>query len=192
MRDIAVLIMDKIEALQQEKQSLLIAVDGRCAAGKTTFAAYLQEALSCNVIHMYHFFPRPEQQSPERMNEPGGNVDHERLISEVLVPLRQGGDFSYRLFDCQRQDFGEAVFLKANEVNIVEGSYSCHPALWDYYDLRIFLTIDSEKQLQRIRKRNGFVHSSDFINKWIPLEERYFAAFNVEERCDYCFHNISL
>ena len=70
---------------------------------------------------------------------------------------------------------------------VVEGSYCCHPKLWGLYDLHIFLTILPQEQLMRIKARNGEEGSKIFKSKWIPLEELYFKAFSIEERCELCF-----
>lgn len=56
VKETAEKILMEIQVRRQEKQHLLVAIDGRCAAGKTTIAAKLQELCSCNVIHMDHFF----------------------------------------------------------------------------------------------------------------------------------------
>ena len=178
-------ISQKIESIK--KQRLLIAIDGRCAAGKTTLAAHLRMVHNCNVVPMDDFFLQPEQRTPERLAEPGGNVDYERFVNEVLIPLTQGRPFSYRPYDCQKQDFMEAIQIEPHYLNIIEGSYSCHPCFFDYYDLRIFLTINTTMQQSRISKRNGEVCAAQFTEKWIPLEERYFSAYSIEERCDLCF-----
>ena len=66
---------------------------------------------------------------------------------------------------------------------MVEGSYSCHPELWDHYDLHIFVSVDLQEQIKRILRRNGS-YAAVFREKWIPLEERYFAAFDLENRCE--------
>ena len=179
-------ILQKIDELLIQKKRLIIAVDGRCAAGKTTLAALIKDIYDCNVIQMDHFFPQSGQRTPERLGEPGGNVDYERVLDEVMGPLRRGGDFTYRPYDCQRMDFGDAVSVEENKINVVEGSYSCHPALFDCYDLRIFLTVGPEEQSRRILERNGPVRAEEFRDKWIPYEERYFSAFDIEKRCDYC------
>ncbi len=42
-----------------------------------------------------------------------------------------------------------------------------------------------EEQERRIEARNGPEGAKAFRSKWIPLEERYFAAYSVEERCEY-------
>ena len=68
---------------------------------------------------------------------------------------------------------------------VVEGSYACHRALWDLYDLRVFLTVDPREQIRRITARNG-AYAAVFCEKWIPLEERYFANEDLEHRCDLC------
>ena len=66
----------------------------------------------------------------------------------------------------------------------MEGSYSLHPSLWEFYDLRIFLTVDPEEQMRRIIQRNGMERAEIFRDRWIPLEEKYFSAFDIASRCD--------
>lgn len=165
---------------------LLIAIDGRCAAGKTTLAAYLMDRYHATLIHMDDFFLRPEQRTAERLNEPGGNVDYERFLQEVLLPLRAGNAFSYRPYDCHRQTLTDPLWVEPHAVCIVEGSYSCHPTLWSYYDLHIFLTVKPDEQMRRIALRNGESHVEQFRQTWIPLEERYFTTYRIMERCDPC------
>lgn len=179
-----------LRQIRSSAPPLLIAIDGRCAAGKTTMAAKLQEAIGCNVIHMDHFFLQPVQRTGQRMREPGGNVDHERFLEEVMLPLSRGQSFSYRIYDCKTMELSSPVRVEPGEITVVEGSYSCHPVLWDFYDLRIFLDVGAEEQLRRIRCRNGEQALSVFRDRWIPLEERYFAAYQIRERCDLTFQEL--
>ena len=184
---IALTIKGRIDERLAASPRLLIAIDGRCAAGKTTLAAHLKKTYDANVIHMDQFFLQPEQRTEERLNEPGGNVDYERVLQEVLLPLKAGKAFSYRPYDCHTQTLTDPVWMEPRAINIVEGSYSCHPALWIQYGLRIFLTVDPETQLQRIRMRNGESGVVRFQEIWISLEERYFAAYRIAQRCELCF-----
>lgn len=177
-----------IQNLLQKKPSVLIAIDGRCASGKTTLASRIKEIHDCNLIHMDHFFLRPNQRTAERINTPGGNVDHERFLQETLLPLRDGEAFSYRPYDCQTQTFTEPIQIFPKAVNIIEGSYSCHPTLCKYYDLRVFLTLEKAEQLRRIEHRNGKSEALIFEEKWIPLEEAYFSAFSIAENSDLKFN----
>lgn len=168
------------------KEPFLIAVDGRCGAGKTTLAEGLQKKTGCKVIHMDHFFLRPQQRSEERLRKPGGNVDYERFLEEVMLPLSQGRNVCYRIYDCKTGTLSDSVSVEAGGMVIVEGSYSCHPCLWDFYDFRIFMDVEKEEQLHRIGLRNGEEALARFQELWIPLEEQYFAACQIQERCDFC------
>lgn len=132
-------------------------------------------------------FLQPHQRTPQRLAQPGGNVDYERFWQQVIVPLRQGVSFSYRPYDCSVQQLTDAVEVLPTSIVFVEGSYSCHPALWKGYDLHIFLTVQPTEQLRRIAIRNGQQGLKVFQERWIPLEERYFSAFSVQQRCELCF-----
>ena len=177
-------VKEVLARCRQLSRPLVIAIDGRCAAGKTTLAAALQRETGCPVLHLDHFFLRPEQRTPQRLAQPGGNVDWERFLAEVLLPLEKGRPFSYRPYDCHTQSLAEPVSVLPAPLVVVEGSYSCHPTLWERYDLHVFLTVNPQEQLRRIERRNGPQGLEMFRQRWIPLEERYFSACRVEERCE--------
>lgn len=178
------LILKKANALFKNKDHIIIAIDGRCAAGKTSLAKRIREASGCCVIHMDDFFLRPNQRTEERYNEPGGNFDRERFSEEVLRPLVENHPFSFRPYDCKTQVLSQPVLVTPHKITVIEGSYSCHPTLRDNYDLCVFLTVDKEEQLRRIENRNGKDALIMFREKWIPLEERYIKTFDVENKCD--------
>ena len=96
MKEIAAEIITEIGKLKTKKDHLLIAIDGRCGSGKSTLGAYLQQKMHGNLLHMDDFYLRPEQRTPKRWEEPGGNVDWERFLEEVLLPLHKGTKFTYR------------------------------------------------------------------------------------------------
>ena len=247
-------LMEELARRAQEKRggAFVVAIDGRCASGKTPFAEYAEKRVACTVLHMDDFFLRPEQRTRERLQMPGGNVDYERFSSEVLAPLKEGAEaLSYRAFDCHTmtllpprtirlkpfmlveglygsQPCNDGSFPVADSVEgaaeerpcnpgsfhvadlaegmfeerpyndgsfpalvLVEGSYSCHPAFWDAYDYRVFLTVSEEEQRRRTVERNGSEGSKAFFEHWIPMEEKYFAAFSIPKRCDACFDTSS-
>lgn len=62
---------------------------------------------------------------------------------------------------------------------------SCHPALWDFYNVRVFLDVEPEEQLRRIEARSSPEKLEAFKSGWIPLEEAYFHAFSLEAKCDF-------
>ena len=163
---------------------LITAIDGRCAAGKTTLARQLSEALGAPVVHMDDFYLPFEKRTPERLAAPGGNFDLERFMDEVYAPLSRGEAFRYGVFDCSRGVIGAERDIPRAGVVIVEGAYSLHPALRPLYGLRIFCDVDSETQLARLKKRESHAAFENFVRKWIPMEENYLSAFGVRDICD--------
>ncbi|WP_288541020.1 phosphoribulokinase [uncultured Bifidobacterium sp.] len=176
-------VIERIERVYTERERVFVAIDGPCTSGKTTLATVLQRRFGGNVLHMDDFFLRPEQRTPERFAEPGGNVDRERFEDEVLAPLAAGKIAQYRPWDCHTGDFAASRNVEPARLTIVEGSYSMHPALRGYYDLMICLTIDSGEQLRRLEARNPRMLQR-FIDEWIPLENRYFASTETRTAAD--------
>lgn len=176
-------VIERIERVYTERERVFVAIDGPCTSGKTTLATVLQRRFGGNVLHMDDFFLRPEQRTPERFAEPGGNVDRERFEDEVLAPFAAGKIAQYRPWDCHTGDFAASHNVEPARLTIVEGSYSMHPALRGYYDLMICLTIDSGEQLRRLEARNPRMLQR-FIDEWIPLENRYFASTETRTAAD--------
>ena len=176
-------IQRRINELLTRKDTVIVAIDGPCTSGKTTLAGKLSEIYDCNVFHMDDFFLRPEQRTPERFAEAGGNVDYERFGAEVLFPLKNGADFSYRPFDCKTFTLAEPVAVEPKKLTIIEGSYCNHPTFGEPYDLKIFLTITPDLQHQRVLQRPEFLHRR-FFEEWIPMENHYFDVFGIQKQCD--------
>ena len=176
-------VMPHIDQLLTQKDRVIIVIEGKCTSGKTTLAQRLAEVYDCNLFHMDDFFLRPEQRTPQRYAQAGGNVDYERFLEEVLLPLQSGKAFSYRPFDCKTFTLSPAVTVTPKKLTIIEGSYSMHPYFGVPYDLKILLTIDSELQQQRILERPVFLHKR-FFEEWIPMENRYFDGFAIPGEAD--------
>lgn len=171
-----------------EKQApgrcLIIALDGRAAAGKSTLAEALSRVLDCGVVHMDDFFLPAELRSPKRLAEAGGNVHYERFLSDVMPFLGKKEAFSYQAFDCETMAYGEIKTVRASDVRIVEGAYSLHPKFGDYAALKVFIDIAPENQYARILSRNGEAMARRFSESWIPMEEKYIRCFRPDARAD--------
>lgn len=185
-------IMRQLEAAASEETELMLVIDGMCGSGKTTLADELGRRYSCNVFHMDDFYLPIVMQTEKRLSEPGGNINFDRFVAEVEVPLMQGQDILYRPFGCISQSYMEATPLKATKINIIEGTYSCHPVLRRFYEqspdrrvITLFLDIEDNIRLERLLKRVGEQRLKLFKDKWIPREKEYFDAYAVREYCDY-------
>ena len=160
-----------------------LAIEGGSASGKTTLGQILAERYGCTVFHMDDFYLRPEQRTASRFAEPGGNVDRERFLEEVLLPLRRGEKIFYRRFDCATMQLRKPIEIVPGKPVVTEGAYSMHPELAPYYDLSVFLDISPELQRDRISHRNTPEKAKRFFTEWIPMEQAYFAAFDIPARC---------
>lgn len=174
-------ILNTVESLRNGDEVFIVAIDGRCGSGKSTLADTLHVKTGFPLIRMDDFFLRPEQRNPARLSVPGENIDHERFLSEVLSPLKEGKDAVYRPYDPHQDKFGDPIVIHPKGVIFVEGSYCFHPDLRDRYDFRIFMTVDPKEQLKRIGRRKQHNDVKAFKEKWIPLEEAYFSSCKVEE-----------
>lgn len=166
-----------------DKETILVAIDGKCASGKTTLGNYLQEIFNCNLFHLDDFFLQQHQRTEERLSQVGGNVDYERFQSEVLKPVAKGEDVIYRPYSCMEGRITEEILIKKHRLNIMEGAYSLHPYFNDPYDVRIFMNINEKDQIDNIRKRNGEDKLQRFASEWIPKENKYFETFHIADGC---------
>ena len=190
-------MQNHIETLRENQKLVLVAIDGRCGSGKSTLAAALAERMPVNVFHMDDFYLPAAEQTDERMKEPGGNISFGRFLSEIIMPIENGADIAYRPFVCRIQDYEDTQIMPARNINIIEGTYSCHPKLRGAYEslcgheaatgsmklIRIFVDVDGKTQIERIRTRVGEQRLKMFEDKWIPREEEYFKLCSVREYC---------
>lgn len=177
-------VFREIEKLLLNQNPIVIAIDGPSGSGKSTLAEVLEANYACQVVSMDHFFLKPEQRTAGRLGEPGGNIDYERFLEQVIPNLKAGNSFSYGVYDCGENAIVRENIIEPHILTVIEGSYSHHPKLSAIYDLKVFLDISPERQRERLLKRNGPKMLERFLNEWIPLENTYFSAFKIEEKSD--------
>lgn len=172
-----------LHALQEHR---VLSIDGPCASGKTTIGKLLSSFLECPCIHMDDYFLQANQRTAQRLEEPGGNIDYERFHQEINDAWNQNQPIHMRSYDCSSQRLRKEVILEESPILIIEGSYAHHPYLDDMQAFKIFMDIEPSIEKERLQKRSPdkFV---DFIEKWIPMEEKYFHAFSIKEKSDYVF-----
>lgn len=182
MQDSIIKVLTTLNEVSKDVK--VIAIDGRCAAGKTTFAKQLAEITGAGLIYMDDFFLPKEMRTDARLGEPGGDVHYERFAEEVLPRLRNAVGFDYMRYDCENIGFGAKRTVPAGILRIVEGTYSCHPKFEKYMDIRIFCDVTPLNQRVRLKLRDGNNSLPLFLDKWIPREEKYFAAYKIKEQAD--------
>lgn len=171
----------------------ILAIDGMCGSGKTTLAQYLSTIFNASIIHMDNFFLPFERRTPERLAEAGGNIDYERFLEIAVPSLLKKTSFSYMAYNCQTATYDREIQIKECELIIVEGSYSLHQKFGHYYDLSLFLSVDTEEQLQRLSIRcQNETKLHRFETEWIPMENLYHEKQSVPNRADIIINTTSI
>lgn len=160
----------------------LVTIDGRCASGKTTLAAQLAAMLPASVVHTDDYVIPHAQKTSDRLAVPGGNCDAERLFREVIRPWKEGQPVRVSRYDCRTDRLLPAEILCGSEFLILEGCYCNLPLIRNEADVRLFLDVSRETQEARLRERESPESLKQFFERWIPLEETYFAAFGLPDR----------
>ncbi len=171
------------QRLRQDKP-VIVSIDGRCGSGKTGFAELIGQIFPCNIVHMDDYYLPQDERVPNWESIVAGNINLLRVRRELLEPARQGKPILYRPYNCQTGNISREEQLPARQLTVVEGSYSQHPDLRDYYDLTVFLTCDPATQARRLSDREGDYYPA-FQTSWIPMEERYHQAVHPESSCDF-------
>ena len=176
-------LQKKIEELKSENEIFIVAIDGMCLSGKTTFANEVAKSFGANVFHIDDFYLPVSERAKDWKEKAGSNIDTERFLSEVLTPASGGKTVRYRAFDCHKNKTEFKGNFEPTPVVIVEGTYSCLPRFQKFYSLKVFMRCTHETQLERLKKRNTESINS-FLETWIPLEENYFNTCNVCKNSD--------
>jgi uridine kinase len=185
-----------------------IAVDGRTAAGKTTFADALAaeiEGGGCRVIRAsvdgFHR-PRAERHRQGRMSSDGYYEDARDLAAMrrlLLDPLGPGGDRLYATasFDLDRDEPLDLVFERATDdaVLIVDGTFLQRPELSAAWDFVIFVDVPAEEARRRGIERDapmlgGVAITSDLYDRrYGPAFDRYEAECRPAAHADIVIEN---
>lgn len=163
--------------LKQQASKSIIALEGRCASGKTTLCQALEEKYT--ILHLDDFFLPTIRKTKERLNEIGGNIDYE-LVLETLIQIRkayqnQQKKVTLQIFCCSTQTYTNRE-IELKDGVIVEGVYAFHPYFRAQLDRFAYLEVDKDTQLTRIKQRK---RALDYLNVWMPLEEIYYKHIDV-------------
>ena len=177
-------LSDLITARLKQQPTVLVALDGRCGSGKTPLAAQLAEHFPQSItLHTDDFYLPPPQRVTGWEHIPCANMHLERLRAEAVAPARAGRAVCYKAYSCREGTYLPPRVLGPAPLVIVEGSYSHHPSLAACYDLRVFVTCSKAEQARRLQAREGARYAA-FVERWVPLEEAYFAKCAIEPHAD--------
>jgi uridine kinase len=185
-----------------------VAVDGRPAAGKTTFADELAAVLRQQgrfVIRAWiesFLLPRSQRYRRGELSAEGNyydSFDYDALRRVLLDPLGPGGDCDFRraVYD-KRMDTAlsePATKAPADAVLLFDGVFLLRPELIDSWDLSIFVSTGFEETVVRARTRDKARYGTTaeverrFRSRYGPSQQLYFDRVRPTERADAVVYN---
>lgn len=179
----------------QTSERILVAVDGRGGAGKSTFARSLVSAFEGASLIEFDCFHLPKNESN------GGNrYDFQRFKAEVVNPFREGATS----LAIQKYNWGfllgiedgfelQPLVVPVQKLLVVEGCQTFHKDIANEYDLRIWMDTDATESLRRGKRRDIEEYGLDPVkvevlwNEWGIWEEERILRERPEEVADVLY-----
>ena len=161
-----------------------IAIDGRGGSGKSTLALELADVWPrAVVVEMDDFYrPSAERVAPPRV--PGAHWDLERLVTDVLGPHAAGRAARYQRYDWDDDRLAEWHEVRADAIVVLEGVHTSSELLRPYIDYAIWVDCAYEVRLQRGLERDGEGMRAEWVERWMPAEDRYVEHERADVRAD--------
>ena len=161
---------------------VIIAVDGRSGAGKTTLAvelaARLRQHHKVSLFHLEDIYPGWN----------GLRTGIERYVATVLTPLSQGAAAEWVSWDWERHyDGGLNVTLPA-EIVIVEGVGSAADAARPMLDAVVWVEAPGDDRRRRALTRDGSTYEP-YWDTWAAQEEEWLSDDSVIAEADIHVQN---
>ena len=151
--------LDLIDAARSARGFTLVGIGGRGGAGKSTLAAM---AAGAQIVSTDEFWD-------------GDGFDLGRLHAVVFEPLGAVKLARYASWDWAAGRPGAERTVSPEGVVVVEGVCALHRMFRDAYDVRIWVDAPYEVRLARGLARDGEEARSTWVERWMPMEDRYVA-----------------
>lgn len=182
-----------------------IGINGVDTSGKTTLSEGLARYLTsrripCIVVHAddFHFPAAVRNQGMDPAESYYRNAfDYNRLVREILAPLRADGILRRDVIclDLQTDRYEKTLRLDIGPetVVLIEGVLLFREPVDPYLDARVFVRIPFSEVLRRAAVRDVPTHGLSYLDRYqvrfIPAERRYLQEYSPEKRSDAVVDN---
>ena len=163
---------------------VIIAIDGRSGAGKTTLAielaARLREHHKVSLFHLEDIYPGWN----------GLAAGIERYASTVLAPLHRGEPAEWVSWDWNAHYDGATRITLPAEIVLVEGVGAAAEAARPYLAAVIWADAPEQDRRSRALARDGESYEP-FWDEWAAQEQEWLAQDDVPALADVLVHNLA-
>lgn len=156
---------------------VIIAIDGRSGAGKTTLAielaARLREHHKVSLFHLEDIYPGWN----------GLAAGIERYAATVLAPLRRGEPARWVSWDWEQHYDGATRLTQPAEIVLVEGVGAAAAAAMPFLDAVVWADSPEQERRTRALGRDGASYEP-YWEQWAGQEDEWLAADDVPSRAD--------
>ena len=183
------MLCDRIESSRAPAPApLLVALDGRSAAGKSTLAQQVAARTAALVIDGDDFY-RGGDDAFWRACSPVEKVDlviDWRRQRTLLTKLGRAEPARWQPYDWEADDGrrGAEVSVGPAAVVILDGAYSARPELADLFALRVLLDVPRPTRRERLLRREGERYRAEWEARWGRAEDLYFEQLMPPESFD--------
>lgn len=171
----------------------VLGIDGCGRAGKSKLARTISEVFDDSTIVEMDDFYRIESER-ERLDDNNGYgelFDWKRLGNDVLRPLRAGRKARYKKYDWDKGILCDLTCVEPKGLIILEGVYTTRIELRDYFDFRIWGDYPYQIRLKRGLDRDGEDSRSDWVDLWMPQENKYIEVEFPMKNADFVIDGTS-
>jgi uridine kinase len=185
-------VLKELKTRRIHLDSLLIAIDGRGGAGKSSFARNLVAEIpgSVHIEYDWFHFPKSQVTSEKRF-------DHSRVLRELIEPFIRG----VRSFQLRRYNWGflagiedgfhaDPVIIDSATTLVIEGCDALNRELAAYYGLRIWIDTDAAECHRRGVRRDieDYKLDPDKVKEcwreWVAQDEDFLRLDDRRGRAD--------
>ena len=167
---------------------LLVALDGRSGAGKSTVARAVGALVGALVIDGDDFYRGGTDAYWDAL-DPAQKVDLAidwARQRSLLVQLGRGEAVTWRLYDWDADDgrLGAPITAGPAAVVLLDGAYSARPELAPLLGLRLLLDAGRDTRRERLVRREGERYRAEWEARWGEAEDLYFDVMMPPEAFD--------
>jgi len=160
----------------------IIAIDGPAGSGKTTLANRLQaDIANLEIIHLDDLYHGWTDAFSARLTA--------STINQILIPISNGNDFNYEIYDWKSNKFYKSKMIKAGKIYLLEGVGAGQREFREYFSKIIWLNISDEVGLARVINRDGAEILSQ-MQEFQKAQKLHFASELTENVADFHFEGV--